>query len=275
MRAHLVQLNIAWEDRPTNFRRVLALLESAAMMAGDFVVLPELFDTGFSMNTKRTADHDGATLAFLREVATTMGVTIQGGRTVKKPGNVTRDAKASNEMTAVGSDGQILCRYAKIHPFSLGREQDFFVGGDTVMVYDHAPRTGAEKDANTGTPRPLRICPAVCYDLRFPELFRRGLSMGAEAFAIGACWLDTRQAHWRALAVARAIENQAFVLAVNRTGPDLNANYIGGTIAVGPRGDVLGELGEDEGVLSVAIDRDEVRRWREKFPAWKDAKLPI
>lgn len=99
--------------------------------------------------------------------------------------------------------------------------------------------------------------------------------MGAELFAIGACWLDTRQAHWRVLAMARAIENQAYVLAVNRTGPDPNANYIGGSIAVGPHGDVLGELGAEEGVLSVEIDRDEVRRWREKFPAWKDSKLPI
>lgn len=271
MRAHLVQLNIAWEDRPTNFRRVRSLLETAPVEPGDLVALPELFDTGFSMNTAKTADLDGATLAFLREIATTMGVTIQGGRTVKHPGGKGADANASNEMTAIGRDGQILCRYAKIHPFSLGREQEFFTGGNAVTLYDHGPRVSNE----AGAPRSLRVCPAICYDLRFPELFRRGLTMGAELFAIGACWLETRQAHWRVLAIARAIENQAYVLAVNRTGPDPNANYIGGTIAVGPRGDVLGELGPNDGVLSVEIERDEVLRWREKFPAWKDAKLLI
>lgn len=283
MRAHLVQLNIAWEDRAANFRRVRELLDHGDVQPGDFVLLPETFDTGFSMNTAKTADHEGATLAFLRETAVAHRVTIQAGRTVREHGADTGDiTKASNEMTVIAPDGRTLCRYVKIHPFSLGREQDFFAGGQTVMTYELNAKS-AERPSTSGTnakppdpngiARTLRVCPATCYDLRFPELFRRGLTMGAELFAIGACWLDTRQAHWRTLAIARAIENQAYVLAVNRTGPDPNANYIGGTIAVGPRGDVLGELGADEGVLSAEIDRDEVRRWREKFPAWKDAKL--
>jgi predicted amidohydrolase len=117
------------------------------------------------------------------------------------------------------------------------------------------------------------VCPAICYDLRFPELFRLGLLKGAEVYALGANWPDARQAHWRALLIARAIENQAFVLGVNRTGRDPHLNYAGGSIAVGPQGEVLGELAAEEAVLSVEIAPREVHAWREKFPAWKDGKL--
>ena len=254
MHAHLVQLDICWEDRGANFRRVEDLLDTAAVSRGDLVLLPEMFDSGFSLNTEKTADARGETLAFLVELATDLGVFVQGGRTV----HACHCAKASNVMSIVSPEGKLVDEYAKIHPFSLGREQEAFEGGTRVTTYACGP---------------LKVCPAICYDLRFPELFRRGLAMGAEVFALGACWLETRHAHWKALLLARAIENQAYVLGVNRTGRDPNANYLGGSVAIGPRGDVLGELDAREAVLSVEIDPGEVRRWREKFPAWKDARL--
>jgi predicted amidohydrolase len=158
--------------------------------------------------------------------------------------------------------GDLLLEYAKVHPFSFGREPERFEGGSEVATYLW------ESGGQT-----LRVAPAICYDLRFPELFRLGLLKGAEAFAIGANWPDARQHHWRSLVIARAIENQAFVLAVNRTGRDPNLNYVGGSIAVGPRGDILGELGPEEAVLSVEVNPREVLAWREKFPAWRDIKL--
>jgi len=254
MRAHLVQLDIRWQDKDANFRRVEDLLDGANIARGDLVLLPEMFDTGFSMSTEKTADKDGRTLAFLAELATDLGAFVQGGRTI----HACHCAKASNVMTVVSPEGKLLDEYAKIHPFSLGKEQDHFEGGARVSMYEWAG---------------LRVCPAICYDLRFPELFRRGLSMGAEVFALGACWLEARHAHWKALLLARAIENQAYVLGVNRTGRDPNANYLGGSVVIGPRGDVLGELDSREAVLSVEIDPGEVRRWREKFPAWRDARL--
>jgi len=254
MRAHLVQLDIRWEDKGANFRRVEDLLDGAGVSSGDLVLLPELFDTGFSMNTEATADKDGRTVAFLVELATDLGAFVQGGRTV----HACHCAKASNVMSVVSPEGKLLDEYAKIHPFSLGKEQEHFEAGTRVTTWDW---------------NGVRVCPAICYDLRFPELFRRGLSMGAELFALGACWLETRHAHWKPLLVARAIENQAFVLGVNRTGRDPTANYLGGSVAIGPRGEVLGELDSREAVLSVEIDPGEVRRWREKFPAWKDGRL--
>ncbi len=255
MRAHLFQLDLVWEDREANFRLVDRAVAKADIEAGDLIVLPELFDSGFSLNVKSTSDKEGRTLRFLLELADDLGVTVQGSRTVQ---SCSACANATNRATIVAPGETLLCEYSKIHPFTFGREPEAFDGGDSIETY-----------AWNG----LTICPAVCYDLRFPELFRLGLARGAELFALGANWPDARQQHWQALAIARAIENQAFVLAVNRTGRDPHLNYIGGTIAVGPQGEILGELGDDPGVLSVQIDTDTVRSWRETFPAWRDIKL--
>lgn len=275
MKAHLVQLNMIWEQAAANREKVAQLLDMADVSPGDFVLLPEMFDTGFSMNTKATADK-GETLQFLGELAAEFQVTVQGGRTIHD----CHCAKASNVMTIVApvdaatSSSHVAYRlvdqYAKIHPFSLGMEHTAFEGGSRVFTYEWVGAADGPR---------LKVCPAICYDLRFPELFRLGLDQGAEAFALGACWPKTRQHHWRALLIARAIENQAFVFGVNRVGQDPNGafgnglEYIGGSIAVGPTGEVLGELAAEEAVLSVEIDPGAVKRWREKFPAWKDRKL--
>lgn len=281
MKAHLVQLNMIWEQAAANREKVAHLLDKADVSPGDFILLPEMFDTGFSMNTKATADK-GETLQFLGELASEFQATVQGGRTIHD----CHCAKASNVMSIVaptagatqknagstrsGEGYRLVDEYAKIHPFSLGMEHTAFEGGSRVFTYDWVGAADAPR---------LKVCPAICYDLRFPELFRMGLDQGAEAFALGACWPKTRQHHWRALLIARAIENQAFVLGVNRVGQDPNGafgnglEYIGGSIVVGPTGDVLGELADQETVLSVEIDVGAVKRWREKFPAWKDRRL--
>jgi predicted amidohydrolase len=272
MKAHLVQLDIAWEQPRVNHQRVRRLLSAAGPSPGDCVLLPEMFDTGFSMNTGATADR-GGTLAFLHDLAAEMQVTVQGGRTIAGVSG----AKARNVMTIVAAgsragttqESRVLDEYTKVHPFSLGQEHVAFEGGSRVTTYEWAGGTGTS----------LRVCPAICYDLRFPELFRIGLDQGAQGYALGACWPKARQHHWRALLIARAIENQACVMGVNRVGTDPNGafggglEYVGGSIVVGPTGEVLGELGAEEGVLSVEIDPGAVKRWREKFPAWKDRKL--
>lgn len=278
--AHLVQLDIAWEDREENFLRVDRLLTRADVRPGDLVVLPEMFDTGFSLNTETTADRDGLTLRYLLRLADDLGCTVHGARTV-------RDCDcthAENRATVIGGGGdggRVLADYAKIHPFSFAREPERFVGGQAVTTYPwtgphpsgpHAsgPHSGPNADHADAA---FTCCPAVCYDLRFPELFRLGLLAGAEAFVLGANWPAARAAHWRALAIARAIENQAFVLAVNRAGRDPYLAYAGGSIVVGPQGEVMGELGPEPGVLSVPIDRAAVLAWRSTFPAWRDIRL--
>lgn len=121
----------------------------------------------------------------------------------------------------------------------------------------------------------LMVCPAICYDLRFPELFRAGLALGAQAYALGANWPAERAHHWRALIIARAIENQAFVFAVNRVGCDPALEYAGGSLIVSPMGDVLAEGDDTVRVISAEISPGEVHAWREKFPAWRDGRFRV
>ena len=251
---------IEWEDRHKNFDRVKFLLAEAGPNPGDLIVLPEMFDSGFSLNTKRTADSENKTLGFLRDLAIQTECTVQGGRTVLQSGQL-----ATNTAPVFSPTGSQLAEYAKIHPFSFGREPEAFQAGNEIVTYPW----GELGDGTGG----LTVCPAICYDLRFPELFRLGLLKGAQMFAIGANWPAARAEHWRALLIARAIENQAFVLGVNRTGSDPYLQYRGGTIAIGPKGDVLGELGDEQAVLSVDIDSGEVAEWRKTFPAWQDLRL--
>lgn len=261
LRAHLVQSDIVWEGRRANFDLIERMLAEAAgsIHAGDLVVLPELFDTGFSFNLPVTADRDGATLGFIRSLARKLRVTVQGSRTVIGP-----DGRGRNRCSVADPSGVLVCEYDKIHPFSFGRETEFFSGGEGVRVF--AIEAGSPADATV-------VCPAICYDLRFPELFRHGMRLGAEVFALGANWPAPRKLHRRALGVARAIENQAYMLCVNRAGRDPHLDYAGGSYAVDPKGEVIGELGEAPGVLSVPLDLPGLRNWRRDFPACRDARL--
>lgn len=265
--AHLVQLEIAWQDKAINHERVRQMLDRADVRAGDMVLLPEMFDTGFSFSIEDTNDKDGRTLAFLIELARDTGAIVQGGRTIAP----CHRCAAKNVMSVVSGDGdgRLLAEYAKVKLFSPGGEDGRFEKGRSIETFAWSGMT---------------VMPAICYDLRFPELFRVGLSKGAEVIALGACWPNVRQAHWRALLIARAIENQCVVLGVNRVGDDPpqttlgvgltpGLHYAGGTIAVGSRGEVLGELGDAAGVLSVPVDAAAIRDWRERFPAWRDAGL--
>ena len=257
MRAHLVQLDIRWEDRDANFASVDRLVQAAKPDPGDLVVLPELFDSGFSLNTAATHDNQGVTARYLASLARRHRVLVQGGRTLLPAGST----HALNMMSVIDPAGVTLVEYAKVHPFSFGKEPQAFVGGDEVVTYQW------------GAKDPLTCCPAICYDLRFPELFRRGMKLGAAAFVLGANWPSTRQHHWRALLLARAIENQAFVIAVNRTGNDPHLPYAGGSIVIDPTGRVLAEAADEETVLSAQIDPAVARDWRRAFPALADARL--
>ena len=246
-------MTIDWEDRHKNFARVRHLLENTDLSGGDLIVLPELFDSGFSLNTQSTHDDQGQTLDFLAGLARETACTVQGGRTVRGDRE-----RAHNRAPVLDPHGDLLAEYTKIHPFSFGREPEAFEGGDRLVFY---------------TWNTLTCCPAICYDLRFPELFRRAALAGAELFTIGANWPSPRTAHWRALAIARAIENQAFVLDVNRVGPDTHLEYSGNSLIVGPTGDILAEGDDRERVLSAEIDPAAVRDWRRTFPALRDIRL--
>ncbi len=259
MHAHLVQLDIQWESPLANYERVQSLIDSAPIKPGDLIALPELFDSGFSLNTHLTNDTDNQTLAFLAQLAKDTGCLIHGSRTTRQPNH----SLALNCATVLGPDSSDpICEYHKIHPFSMGNELKAYQAGNQT-----------DNQLAHYTWNDLKVCPTICYDLRFPELFRKGFIDGAQMFVLGANWPTARQHHWRALLIARAIENQAFVLGINRTGNDPHLPYAGGTIAVDPKGEILGELGDQEAVLSVEIDPVQVQQWRTQFPVINDIKI--
>lgn len=260
MRVHLVQIDSEWEDPVANHERLRSLISAARVRDNDLIVLPEMFDTGFSFNLAATADASGRTLNVLRSIARELGVTIHGSRTVLGP-----DGKGRNCATAVGHNGTLLAEYYKIHPFSYGREAEHFSPGDRIVTYPWI--WGRAADQRTV------VAPTICYDLRFPELYRHGMLAGAELFPIGANWPAPRKVHRRALAIARAIENLAFVVCVNRAGADPFLAYEGGSVAIDHQGEILAEAGAEETVLTVDLDFAALRRWRDEFPALRDARL--
>lgn len=257
MRIHLVQLDIVWERKEANHERVRALLGEASVGPGDLVLLPEMFDTGFSLNVSVTADDDGESRGFLSGLARELGAFVQGGITARP---LPESRMARNRSLTFSPDGRLLASYDKMHPFSFGREPERFEGGGQVVPFFLA---GAR----------MTVCPAVCYDLRFPELFRVGLDHGAAMFTVIANWPAARREHWRVLLRARAIENQAIVAAVNRTGSDPHLVYAGDSMVVGPRGEILLDAGSEEGVWSCELEGRLVDEWRREFPAWRDRKL--
>lgn len=196
-----VQLDCVWEDKSRNFARVLELLAAEPPVPGSLVVLPEMFSTGFSYHfamTCQTAAREDET--FLARLADEFEVTVVGGV-------ITRNAAGlvHNEAVAFGPDGNLLARYAKQRVFSPGGEAAVHSPGSTTVTF---PWNG------------FTVAPLVCYDLRFPELFRAAVAQGADLLAVIASWPARRERHWLTLLQARAIENQAYVVGVNRVGQD-------------------------------------------------------
>lgn len=256
MRIIGLQWDLAWENKGANFAHARRLLGTAAPPRGSLVVLPEMFATGFSMNVPAIAeDQHGETSAFLSALAHDHGVHVVGGLVARA-----EDGRGRNEAVCFDPGGAEIARYCKMHPFRPAGEREHYCEGSDPVVFRWDD---------------LTVSPFICYDLRFPEIFRIAVMKGAGLFVVIANWPSPRAAHWRTLLQARAIENQAFVIGVNRCGRDPNLAYSGGTIVVGPDGKIIGELSDGEGVLEVEIDPDELRSYRAKLPFLQDLRRDL
>ena len=251
MTVHGIQLDIAWESPSLNCARVLELLAAAPPKPNSLVVLPELFATGFSMNVELVARAQREAEEFCAELAACFRINLVAGI-----GAASRKNRAKNFAVAFAPDGKVALRYAKTHPFSFGKENEFYDAGEETVSFSL---------------NDVKVAPLICYDLRFPEAFRAHEEM-PELFCVIANWPASRAHHWRSLLVARAIENQAFVVGVNRCGDDPNVSYNGGSLVVGPRGDVLCDAGIEETVFGATLNMEDLRLYRAEFPALKDRK---
>ncbi|MDB5322297.1 MAG: hypothetical protein JWN40_3928 [Phycisphaerales bacterium] len=248
-----VQLDIVWEDKPATFDRVRRLLEAQRPEAGALLVLPEMFSTGFSMNVAAIHEAtDRPAEAFLRSLARDHKLYVLGGVV-----NLGPDGRGRNQALAFAPDGRELVRYDKIHPFTLGEEGKHYTGGDAIRLFDWES---------------MSVAPFVCYDLRFPEVFRAAARHKARLLAVIANWPYPRESHWVTLLQARAIENQAYVIGVNRCGKDPKYAYFGRSMIVDPHSNILADAGNDEGLVTADIDPQVVENWRRDFPALLDMK---
>ncbi len=252
MRVYGCQLNIVWEDKSANFRRVQSLLRRRRISANSLIVLPEMFATGFSMNAPEMAEPaDGPTTGFMQQLATQTRSYVLGGF-ARQTGQST-----FNEAVCLSPSGDCIARYDKLYPFSPGGESDHYSAGDRITVF----RCGN-----------LNVAVFICYDLRFPEAFRAALSQGADVMVVIANWPRRRHLHWTALLQARAIENQAYVIGINRCGRDPKLEYLGGSIVFDPHGRKLVQAGSRESVISAKLDARLPSQWREEFPVLNDMR---
>ena len=254
MTTYLVQMNSVWEDKPASLAKARQLITNAKPAPGSLIVLPEMFATGFSVETKITAEPEqGSTEQFLIEIAREHCCAVLGGL-------VTQDAegRCMNQSLFITPEGQVLGRYTKNQPFSLGGESTAHTAGKGVTVIEW---------------QGLKIAPLICYDLRFPELARRAVRAGAEVLIYIAAWPVKRIQHWITLLQARAIENLCYVIGVNRCGTDPQFTYSGRSLVVDPHGIIIADAAEQERVVGAQLDPKVVSNWRCQFPALKDAGL--
>jgi predicted amidohydrolase len=248
-----VQIDMVWQNKPANHEKVRALLADAAIEENALIILPEMFDTGFSMNIEATAQSAAReSESFLREIARQYQSTVLAGVV----GSIF-DGKAPNLAVAFAPDGTELVRYQKMQPFTLSGEDVKYGAGDGHRIF-----------AWQGA----KIAPFICYDLRFPEVFRPAALAGAELIVVMACWPEVRSEHWVRLLQARAIENLAFVVGVNRCGSDPYHQYDGRSTAFDSSGVSLFEADAAEQVCSVNINVEDARQWRNQFPALRDVR---
>ncbi len=254
MKIALIQLNIAWEDKERNLERADFFIRKAASESCDLVVLPEMFNTGFSMNISEIGEEiDGETASFLSKCAKKEEINIIGGFPVKKRGC----QRGLNMAVAFDRKGMCLAGYSKLHPFSFAGEDSFYQAGDETVIFN---LEGIQSSI------------FICYDLRFPEVFR-SVAKKVHALYVIANWPSVRRDHWVTLLKARAVENQCFVIGVNRTGTDGNGlDYPGASYIFGPLGETICQGNEKDEFITEEIDPSIVAKVREQFPFLKDMR---
>lgn len=244
----IVQADLYWHDPARNREHFTAVIE-VLKEATDLIVLPEMFTTGFSMDAPALAETmDGDSVRWMREMAASSNAAVCGSLIIAE------NRQFYNRFICASPAGDLLC-YDKRHLFRLADEQSHYSPGEALNTFDL---------------KGWRICPMVCYDLRFPVWSRNRDSYDLLLYV--ANWPDRRHHAWETLLRARAIENLSYVAGVNRTGRDGNdIPYGGGSSIIDYLGENLEYLGDKAGTASATLDLEKLTAFRERFAFHKDA----
>lgn len=249
-----IQMDIAFGNPSKNYQMASRLIEKAMAENPDIIVLPELWTTGYDLTRlDEIADRNAEqTIKFLQEETSRHKVHLVGGSVANRV-----DRGVENTLIIISKDGQPVQQYSKLHLFKLMDEHLYLEAGTEKGLFQ------LENQLFAGV---------ICYDIRFPEWIRAHTAEGAAALFVVAEWPLQRLAHWRSLLIARAIENQCYVIACNRSGSDPNNRFAGHSMVIDPWGEVAAEAGENEEILSIEIDVDLVKDIRKQIPVFEDRK---
>ncbi|GAA0902534.1 carbon-nitrogen family hydrolase [Streptomyces thermoalcalitolerans] len=259
MRVSLIQIAVnEGESVESRRRRAAALVREQA--GADLVVLPELWTTGafaFEEFGREAEPLEGPTYEAMAKAASDAGVWLHAGSIPERD----PEGPLYNTSLVFTPSGDLAAAYRKIHRFGFDKGEAVLMSAGRDLVTVRLPET--------------TLGLATCYDLRFPELFRGLVDAGAQTLVVPAGWPERRRAHWTLLARARAVEDQAFVLACGTAGTHAGVPQAGHSIVVDPWGEVLAEAGPGEEVLTADLDPARVTATREQFPALKDRVLGL
>jgi omega-amidase len=256
----LVQMHVRKAGPRTNWSRVQEFTAEAAHRGADLVVFPELWDAGgaYAKGKEIASSLSGGLFAQVVALSRQHNIHVLGSLYEK------RGQGLYNTMAVISPVNGMMGAYRKVHLFPLMNEDKWLLHGEAPLTLDMPwGRTGF----------------AICYDLRFPELFRRYVDDGVQTIVIPMAWPHPRLAHYRTLLRARAIENQTYVIAVNRVGPDVDEegnveqDYFGHSCVIDPWGETVIEAGEVEAHMTVELDMDLVTRTRRTLPVLDDRRL--
>ena len=244
------QAYLFWENIDKNLQNLSLRLSGGVREKTDLIVLPEMFNTGFTMKTEELAEEmDGKTMQWLTNIASNYNCVVTGSLMIKENGN------CYNRMIWMLPNGNYQF-YDKHHLFGLGDEDKSFNSGNKQIIVEL---------------KGWKIRLAICYDLRFP-VWLRNKNEEYDILLIVASWPDKRSSHWRTLIHARAIENQSYVIAVNRVGHDGNQIYHSGhSMCIDPYGNTIYYKPEDEDLYTFSVNYTDIEKIRRQFPFLKDS----
>ena len=252
MRCCSAQVESVWEDPVRSLKKAEPFIRDASRAGASLVVFPEQFPTGWDPLARTHVEEcTGTTVRTLQSLAQEYSIAIIGSfREFCMP-------STRNTAIAIGRDGGILARYSKIHLFSYAGEDTAFTPGNTLPAFSiDGVRCGI----------------AICYDLRFPSLFRIYAKMGVQAVFVPAAWPQARIRHWELFIAARAAENQMYVLGTNTRGVTPIDRYAGASITADPFGTIISRAGDTDELLYSDLDPTIVDRLRHDFPVEKDRR---
>jgi len=243
------QGHLFWENIDKNLQNI-SLRLAGIREKTDLIILPEMFTTGYSMNAEKLAEPMyGKSMQWMQETAQKFGAVVTGSLIIEEAGNY------YNRLIWMRPDGTY-AQYDKRHLFTMAKEEDTYTGGRDKLIVEL---------------NGWKICPVICYDLRFP-VWLRNVDAEYDLLIVVANWPERRSLHWRTLISARAIENLAYVIGVNRVGHDGNEVYHSGdSTCIDPAGNVVYYKRDEEDVYTFSILAEEVIKARRYFPFLKDA----